>query len=58
VNFYYNSGKAWIPGRNQEKLDRLISQEKEKQSFLKEVFQSVEAADKTAKEWRKHAENP
>jgi hypothetical protein len=58
VNFYYNSGKAWIPGRNQEKLDRLISQEKEKQSFLKEAFQSVEAADKTAKEWRKHAENP
>ncbi len=58
VNFYYNSGKAWIPGRNQEKLDRLISQEKEKQSFLKEVFQSVETAGKTAKEWRKHAENP
>ena len=38
VNFYYNSGKAWIPGRNQEKLERVIAQEKEKQKFLDEVF--------------------
>lgn len=41
VNFYYNSGKAWIPGRNQEKLEKLISQEKEKQHFLDEVFRDV-----------------
>lgn len=39
VNFYYNSGKAWIPGRNQEKLDKIIEQEKEKQYFLEKVFQ-------------------
>ena len=38
VNFYYNSGKAWIPGRNQEKLERVIAQEKDKQKFLDEVF--------------------
>lgn len=38
VNFYYNSGKAWISGRNQEKLERLLSQEKEKKEFLEEVF--------------------
>lgn len=38
ANFYYNSGKAWIPERNQEKLEKLIEQEKEKQQFLKEVF--------------------
>ncbi len=38
VNFYYNSGKAWIPGRNQEKLDKIIEQEKEKQYFLDKVF--------------------
>ena len=38
VNFYYNSGKAWIPGRNLEKLEKLIAQEKEKHSFLREVF--------------------
>lgn len=42
VDFYYNSGKAWIPGRNQEKLEKLISQEKEKQHFLNEVFRDVE----------------
>lgn len=42
VNFYYNSGKAWIPGRNQEKLEKLIAQEKEKQAFLDEVFRNVE----------------
>ena len=41
VNFYYNSGKAWIPGRNQEKLEKLIAQEKEKQHFLDEVFRNV-----------------
>lgn len=42
VNFYYNSGKAWIPGRNQEKLDRVVNQEEEKQKFLTEVFRNVE----------------
>lgn len=41
VNFYYNSGKAWIPGKNQEKLDKLITQEKEKQRFLEEVFRKL-----------------
>lgn len=41
VNFYYNSGKAWIPGKNQEKLEKLIAQEKEKQHFLDEVFRNV-----------------
>ncbi|MCM1136238.1 MAG: CotS family spore coat protein [Clostridium sp.] len=34
VNFYYNSGKAWIPGKNLEKLNRVTQQEKEKQKFL------------------------
>lgn len=41
VNFYYNSGKAWIPGKNQEKLEKLIVQEKDKQHFLDEVFRDV-----------------
>ncbi len=41
ANFYYNSGKAWIPGRNHEKLEKLIAQEKEKQHFLDEVFRNV-----------------
>ncbi len=39
VNFYYNSGKAWIPQRNQEKLDRLMAQEQQKKIFLDNVFQ-------------------
>lgn len=34
VNFYYNSGKAWIPGKNLEKLVKVIDQEKDKQMFL------------------------
>ncbi len=40
VNFYYNSGKAWIPGRNMEKLEKLFAQEREKQLFLKSMFPS------------------
>lgn len=41
VNFYYNSGKAWIPGRNLEKLEKLVEQEKDKQHFLDTVFRNV-----------------
>lgn len=41
VNFYFNSGKAWIPERNQEKLVKLIEQEKEKQNFLNAVFREL-----------------
>lgn len=41
VNFYFNSGKAWIPDRNCEKLDILSGQEKEKQAFLDAVFRTV-----------------
>lgn len=35
VNFYYNSGKAWIPEKNQVKLDRLLEQEAARKKFLK-----------------------
>lgn len=34
VNFYYNSGKAWIPGKNLEKLKKVTMQEQDKQAFL------------------------
>ena len=34
VNFYYNTGKSWIPGRNMEKFDKLLKQETEKELFL------------------------
>lgn len=38
VNFYYNSGKAWIPGRNMEKIEKLFAQEREKQLFMESIF--------------------
>ncbi len=38
VNFYYNASKAWIPEKNLEKLEKVISQEKSKMNFLKEAF--------------------
>lgn len=41
VNFYYNSGKSWIPDRNREKLEKLVRQEAEKQHFLDEVFRDM-----------------
>lgn len=41
VNFYYNSGKAWIPGRNLEKLEKIVEQEKEKQQFLDTLFRNI-----------------
>ena len=44
VNFYYNSGKAWIPEKNLEKLEKVIFQETEKQNFLKAVFQEKDGA--------------
>lgn len=34
ANFYYNTGKAWIPGKNMEKLEKIHCQEKEKTDFL------------------------
>lgn len=40
VNFYYNSGKAWIPGRNMEKLEKLLGQEPERINFL-ENYRSI-----------------
>lgn len=36
VNFYYNSGKAWIPGKNLEKLIKVNAQEAQKTEFLED----------------------
>ena len=38
VNFYFNNGKAWIPGRNMEKLEKLLSQRNIKKAFLEQTF--------------------
>ena len=42
VNFYYNSGKAWIPGKNLEKLQKVHLQEKEKNKFLQNFKQKYD----------------
>lgn len=39
VNFYYNYKKSWIPGRNMEKLESLVNQEKAKQRLLSSLFE-------------------
>lgn len=41
ANFYYNSRKAWIPERNHEKLVKLLSQETEKDAFLRSCGQLI-----------------
>lgn len=38
VNFYYNSGKAWIPGRNMEKLKKLMDLRDVQKAFLEQTF--------------------
>lgn len=38
VNFYYNTGKAWIPERNMEKLEKLLKQEEDKRRFIDKIF--------------------
>ena len=38
VNFYYNSSKVWIPGKNMEKLEKILKQEEEKILFLETNF--------------------
>lgn len=40
VSYYYNSGKAWIPAKNREKIDRLLAQEDARRSFLKNLFEA------------------
>ncbi|MCM1538416.1 MAG: CotS family spore coat protein [bacterium] len=40
VSYYYNSGKAWIPAKNREKIDRLLAQEDARKSFLKNLSEA------------------
>lgn len=39
VNYYYNSGKAWIPGKNLDKLIKVNHQEIQKTEFLEDFRQ-------------------
>ena len=36
VNFYFNKAKSWIPGYSASKLRAVLSQESDKQQFLRE----------------------
>lgn len=38
ANRYYNSHKAWLSGRNIEKLERVIAQEEAREQFLEVLF--------------------
>lgn len=43
LNFYYNANKAWIPGRNLEKLQNLENQQPERNRFLKRLWRDCQA---------------
>jgi len=38
ANYYYNTNKAWIPGKHMEKLEKFLSQREKRVSFSKEVL--------------------
>lgn len=38
ANHYYNAHKAWVSGRNIEKLEKFIRQEEEREQFLEMLF--------------------
>lgn len=42
ANHYYNSHKAWLSGRDIEKLDKVIGQEPARLSFLEKLFSFIE----------------
>lgn len=42
ANHYYNSNKAWVSGRDIEKLNKVIEQEEIRQQFLRMLFYFVQ----------------
>jgi spore coat protein, CotS family len=38
ANHYYNSNKAWIPGKNVEKIKKLVKQDKNRKEFLEKML--------------------
>lgn len=44
ANHYFNSSKAWVCGRNLEKLEKLITQNEARESFLQLIGSSFEFA--------------
>ena len=38
ANYYYNTNKAWIPGKHMEKLEKFLSQKEKRVSFSREIL--------------------
>ena len=38
ANYYYNTNKAWIPGKHMEKLEKFLSQREKRVSFSREIL--------------------
>jgi hypothetical protein len=41
ANHYLSSHKAWVSGRDIEKLDRIMEQEGRREEFLQNLFQNI-----------------
>jgi hypothetical protein len=41
ANHYLNSHKAWVSGRDIEKLDRIMEQEVRREEFLQNLFKNI-----------------
>ena len=38
ANYYYNTNKAWIPGKHMEKLEKFLEQQEKRVSFSVELL--------------------
>ncbi|MCI8428740.1 MAG: CotS family spore coat protein [Lachnospiraceae bacterium] len=38
ANYYYNTNKAWVPGKHMEKLEKFLSQREKRVSFSREIL--------------------
>ena len=38
ANYYYNTNKAWIPGKHMEKLEKFLGQQEKRVSFSRELL--------------------
>lgn len=38
ANYYYNTNKAWIPGKHMEKLEKFLAQQEKRVSFSEEIL--------------------
>ena len=38
ANYYYNTNKAWIPGKHMEKLEKFLAQREKRVSFSRKIL--------------------